>query len=204
MAGPSRYSAFEPDLMLWVLATLIEASVQGYELVWGPLHQPKREAFYREFRRFGSYFGLSEADCPAGYREFTEYYQAMLHGDLLGSHPLCAEVAAAVVRPPAPRRDRILGRIFDFLPIETVPAHLRERLGLESTASTRLRMASLRRLAPIAFRVLPGRRPTTRNPTRPSGPWACCEGINMRPCGLRFTDICATTSDHCIPGGSWA
>ena len=50
MAGPSRYSAFEPELLFWVLATLIDASIQGYEFVWGPLALERRERFYRDFR----------------------------------------------------------------------------------------------------------------------------------------------------------
>jgi uncharacterized protein (DUF2236 family) len=157
MTGPSHYSAFEPDLMLWVLATLIDASIRGYEFVWGPLSHQRREKFYRDFRQFGTYFGLSEEEGPADYEEFKEYYELMLRDEVLGSHPLCAEVAAAVVRPPNPLRDRLLGKVVDFLPIETVPAHIRDRLNLKSTAWTRLRMATLRRLAPIAFRVLPKR-----------------------------------------------
>jgi hypothetical protein len=56
----------------------------------------------------------------------------MLSGDPLGSHPLCAEVAAAVVWPQKPWRDRMLGKAGDFLLIETVPAMIRKRLRLES------------------------------------------------------------------------
>ena len=157
MPGPRHYSAFEPDLLLWVLATLIDASFQGYELVWGPLSSERREHFYRDFRRFGTYFGLREDEGPADYVEFASYYADMLASDLLGSHPLCAEVAATVVNPPGPLRDRMLGKLANFLPIETVPVTIRERLGLRSTPWTRLRMATLRRAAPIAFRVLPRR-----------------------------------------------
>jgi len=157
MAGPRRYSAFEPDLLLWVLATLIDASIQGCEFVWGPLSAERRENFYRDFLYFGTYFGLKENECPADYVEFTGYYADMLAGDLLGAHPLCVEVAATVVNPPHPLRDRLLGKLGNFLPIETVPADIRGRLGLQSTRWTRLRMVALRRAAPVAFRVLPKR-----------------------------------------------
>lgn len=157
MSGPRHYSAFEPDLLLWVLATLIDASIQGYEFVWGSLSAQRREQFYRDFLYFGTYFGLKENECPADYEAFKDYYADMLAGDLLGSHPLCAEVAATVVNPPHPLRDRMLGKLANFLPIETLPADIRERLGLQSTWSTRLRMAALRSAAPLAFRVLPKR-----------------------------------------------
>ncbi len=157
MAGPQGYSAFEPDLLMWVLATLIDASIKGYELVWEPLGQERRERLYHDFRRFGTYFGLDEKVGPGSYREFVDYYDEMLSGDLLGSHPLCAEVAAAVVWPQDPLRDRALGKMVDFLPIETLPEQIRERLGLESTGWSRIRMSLLRRVAPIGFRILPKR-----------------------------------------------
>ena len=155
MTGPRGYSAFEPDLLLWVLATLIDASIKGYEFVWEPLSRERRENFYRDFRKFGTYFGLGEEVGPRDYGEFVEYYEEMLEGDLLGSHPLCAEVAAAVVWPQNPWRDRILGKVVDFLPIETVPGKSRARLGLESTWWSRIRMKMLEKVAPVAFWTLP-------------------------------------------------
>ena len=155
MAGPKEYSAFEPDLMMWVLATLIDASIRGYEFVWEPLSWERRERFYREFRHFGTFFGLKLEEGPADYREFVDYYEEMLASDLLGSHRLCVEVAAAVVWPEKPLRDWLLGRVVNFLPIETVPEQIRERLGFQSTPWTRFRMMLLGKVAPLAFRTLP-------------------------------------------------
>ena len=155
--GKSRYSAFEPDLLMWVLATLIDASFKGYEFVWGTLSLERREHFYRDFRKFGTYFGLDEKEGPQNHGEFVDYFDSMLASDLLGSHPLCAEVAAAVVRPPAPWYNHLLGMLVDFLPIETISSTLRGRLQLESTYSTRGRIAMLRTLAPLAFRTFPKR-----------------------------------------------
>ncbi|MDG2124331.1 MAG: oxygenase MpaB family protein [Verrucomicrobiales bacterium] len=157
MQGAKSYSAFEPDLLLWVLATLIDASIKGYEFIWGTLPDDRRENFYRDFRHFGTFFGLPSDQGPANYREFEHYYADMLSSDLLGSHPLSAKVAATVVHPPNPLRDRLLGKLSDFLPVETVPAHIRDRLALTSTPWTRLRMATLRHTAPTAFRILPKR-----------------------------------------------
>ena len=157
VVGSRGYSAFEPDLLLWVLATLIDASIKGYEFVWGPLQSDRRESFYRDFRLFGSYFGLKESEGPADYGEFVDYFNDMLVNELLGGHPLCAEVAAAVVRPRNPVRDRWLGKLVDFVPVEAVPVHIRQRLGLRSTSWTRVRFKVMRALAPPAFRILPDR-----------------------------------------------
>ena len=83
--GSSVYSAFEPDLLFWVLATLITGAVDGYEFIHGELTLARKEAFYRDACRFGSYFGVDETHCPKGWRAFQAYYKRMVEGDLLGS-----------------------------------------------------------------------------------------------------------------------
>ena len=54
VGGSRIYSAFEPDLQLWVLATLIMAAVKGYEFIYGELSLARKEAFYRDMCRFGT------------------------------------------------------------------------------------------------------------------------------------------------------
>ena len=58
--SPANYSAFEPELLVWVLATLVHAAVRGYEFVHGPDSLPpaRKEAFYSDMCRFGTFFGL--------------------------------------------------------------------------------------------------------------------------------------------------
>ena len=92
---------------------------------------------------------------PGNQWEFVEYYEEMLSGELLGSHPLCIEVAAAVGRPRSLLQILMLGCLVDFLPIKTAPVAIRERLGLESTGWSRMRMGGLKRAAPVGFRILP-------------------------------------------------
>jgi len=155
MTGPDRYSAFEPELLLWVLATLVVASVRGWELVYGPLTLKRRENFYRDMLRFGTYFGVREKDCPEDWDEFSDYYEGMLNGDLLASHPLCAEVCNHIIRPQSTIGTRLLGHGLRFMIIETFPPMLREKMGLRSTPTTRLKMQVLRKTAPQWFPRLP-------------------------------------------------
>ena len=81
----------------------------------------------------------------------------MLEGDLLGSHPICSNLAKAVIHPQDSLGTRLLGRGMDFIPLETLPPHVRDRLGLESTVSTRLRMRLTRAVLPRLFPLLPRR-----------------------------------------------
>lgn len=155
MHGPNRYSVFEPDLLLWVLATLVVASVQGWEMVYGPLPLNRRENFYRDMLRFGTYFGIRQSDCPQGWQEFAEYYHAMIHGNELASHSLCAEVCKHIVYPRSTIGNRLLGHGLRFMIIETFPVELREKMGLRSTPVTRLKMRALRRTVTHWFPRLP-------------------------------------------------
>ena len=157
MAGPHRYSAVEPDLLLWVLATLIDASIQGYELIHGVLADSRRERFYLDMRRFGSFFGLEESYGPQDYRSFDRYFQEMLGSDLLGSHPLSAEVAEGVVHPRSSWGTRILGLMSDFLAVECVPVSVASRLRVRRTPWSRVRIRVFRWLAPRLFTWLPAR-----------------------------------------------
>jgi uncharacterized protein (DUF2236 family) len=155
--GVRAYSAFEPDLLLWVLATLVTAAIRGYEFIYGKLSLARKSVFYREMCRFGTYFGVDESCCPGGWVAFENYYDGMLQGDLLGSHPISRKLANAVIHPQDSLGTRLLGRGTDFVPLETLPPRVRERLGLRSTVSTRLRMRFLRAVLPRLFPVLPGR-----------------------------------------------
>jgi uncharacterized protein (DUF2236 family) len=155
IGGPRTYSAFEPDLLLWVLATLIAAAVKGYELVHGELPMARKEAFYRDMCRFGTYFGIPQSLAPNGWSAFDAYYKSMVEGDLLGSHWMCGELARGVVHPHDTVGTAIFGRALDFVAIETLPPKVRDRLGLKSTAWSRLRMWLARRALPRVFPALP-------------------------------------------------
>ena len=155
IAGGSRYSAFEPELLNWVLATLVMAAVGGFEFVYGRLPLSRKEVFYRDMCRFGSYFGVDEGAMPAGWKAFADYYRDMVEGDLLGSHPLCGEMARSVVYPADNVLVRLLGSVTAFLPLETLPGRVRDRLGLSSTRLSRAQMKLARTLLPRVFPSLP-------------------------------------------------
>ena len=57
---PARtpYSAFDPELMLWVVAPMYDAARVLYKLLVRPLGLPEREQLWREYLRFGELFGM--------------------------------------------------------------------------------------------------------------------------------------------------
>ena len=132
------YSAFDQDAQLWVLATLIMGSVNMYQRFVGKLTVPELDRFLEENARFGEVFGLDPGMLPKSWGGFQSYYEEMLSGSLLGSHPLSAEVANAVIKPEAPWFMRALSPALRAMAIEYLPPILRERLqlGCGSVAGT--------------------------------------------------------------------
>ena len=115
ITGPG-YSARDPDLSLWVHATLVESTIAVYDAWLEPLSTARRAAYYAETRPIGRAFGVPEASLPADLAAFERYVAEMLgpagpvHAspvarELAGScsgrrsplHPAAAPAAAAAV-----------------------------------------------------------------------------------------------------------
>jgi uncharacterized protein (DUF2236 family) len=155
-SNPAAYSAFDQGAQLWVLATLIMASVTMYRRFVAPLTDTDLDAFLRENAIFGQVFGLQEGALPLVWKDFRAYWRSMIEGDLLGSHPLCGEVARAAVSPDAPWSMRCLSPVFSALALEYVPAPLRRRLGFRADGDGAL-WRILDRILPTILRSVPAR-----------------------------------------------
>jgi len=138
--GPRAYSAFEPDLLIWVLATLINAAVSGFQFIYGSYPSPGKRLSIATSAASGHFSVSMNRFHPRDGLRFEAYYDGMVEGDLLGSHSMCRELARSVIYPQDSAGTRFLGWGMDFLPIETLPPKVRDRLGLRSTISSRFRM----------------------------------------------------------------
>lgn len=70
-----RYSAFDPDLQLWVAATLAHNGEQMYERVFGPMTPETRERIYQESQVFGTALQVDPAMWPATRADFEDYWR---------------------------------------------------------------------------------------------------------------------------------
>ena len=73
-----RYSAFDPELQLWVAATLARTGETIRERVFGPMDPATRERVYRESWVLGTFLQVTPAMWPPTRAEFEEYWQASL------------------------------------------------------------------------------------------------------------------------------
>jgi uncharacterized protein (DUF2236 family) len=69
----TRYSAEDPDLVLWVHATLLETIPNVYELFVGPMTLDERDAYCAEAASVAIDLGARPADVPRTWQETTGY-----------------------------------------------------------------------------------------------------------------------------------
>lgn len=93
------YSASDPELMLWTLATLADSALLYWERIFGTLQPEEREAYWSDYRQIGMLLGMPPDSMPATEPELRDYVRGRL-GD--GSLYISPEV-----------RDRSVGIVFD-------------------------------------------------------------------------------------------
>src|SRR3954468_21073730 len=72
------YDAGDPELGLWVLATLADSALVYYERIFGSLDPDERERYWREYRRVGELLGLPPDSMPATHADLRRYIDGRL------------------------------------------------------------------------------------------------------------------------------
>ncbi|MCU1420424.1 MAG: hypothetical protein JWN36_75, partial [Microbacteriaceae bacterium] len=76
--GQPAYNAYDPELQLWVAATLYETMIGLYDRVFGPLAPDDAERLYREFTVIGSALQVPVESWPADRAAFVLYWDEMV------------------------------------------------------------------------------------------------------------------------------
>ena len=144
------YSARDPELSLWVHATLIESTIAAYDAWLEPLTRDRQARLYEETKPLARAFGITDGLLPPDLDAFDAYYAGMLGPDgPVHPTPVARELARSILRPPlgplaklAPAPVGQAVRPFlELVPVETyawslwpsvglLPAGVREEYGL--------------------------------------------------------------------------
>ena len=179
ISGPG-YSARDPELSLWVHATLIDSTIVANDAWIEPMSRDRRAAFYEETRPIGRAFGVPDHLLPADIEAFEGYVDSMLAPDgPIEVSAVARELGVAVLRPPLEPLAPLLpfgpvsGRLLAMLPVAAyswtlwpavglLPGHIREAYGLSWGGRERIVAAWLvavwrtaRPWLPEAFRQMP-------------------------------------------------
>lgn len=176
-----RYSALDPQLALWVHATLVDSTIAAYDAWLEPLPRAQRARYYEETVPVGRAFGIPEAILPPDLDAFEDYLAEMLApGGQIEVGSVARELAEAILHPPlgpaataagpivgrlAPMLDAIPSRAYSWLfwpSIGLLPARVRE--GYELPWGVRQRVVATwlvstwqawRPVLPQGFRQMP-------------------------------------------------
>jgi uncharacterized protein (DUF2236 family) len=97
----ATYSARDPELSLWVHATLVDSTIVAYDAWLEPLSRARRAGFYAETRPVARAFGVPEALLPPDLDAFERYLERMLAPDgPVQVSDTARELGRAVLRPP--------------------------------------------------------------------------------------------------------
>ena len=96
----TAYSARDPRLQQWVLASIMDSAVACYEQFVAPLTPRQKDQFVREYRIVTQLFGLPEQFQFADYQQLTSYMQSMY--DTFGDEDLDPHVRLSIT--PAHRK----------------------------------------------------------------------------------------------------
>lgn len=125
--GGATYSALDPELLLWVHATLVDTARLTYERFVGPLRPAERERYYQEMKRFAVAFGLADVDLPPDLRAFDAYLRDAVAGLEISED--ARRLAPGILRPSGPWA-LSASALMRFVTVGLLPAGLREGFGL--------------------------------------------------------------------------
>lgn len=101
IAKGTPYAASDPELGLWVLATLADSALVYYERIFGSLAPEERERYWGEYRRVGELFGLPPDSMPATEPDLRRYVDGRLGDDSLWiSDERRDQAVAMILEPP--------------------------------------------------------------------------------------------------------
>jgi uncharacterized protein (DUF2236 family) len=176
-----RYSALDPELGLWVHATLVDSTIAAYDAWLDPLPRDQRARYYAETLPVGRAFGIPAGVLPPDLDAFEAYLEGMLApGGPIEVGDVARDLAAGILHPPlgpaavaagwpftrvAPMLDGIPSRAYSWLfwpSIGLLPPRVREGYDLPWGVRQRVVAAWLvatwqawRPMLPPTFRHMP-------------------------------------------------
>jgi uncharacterized protein (DUF2236 family) len=101
------YAADDPELLLWVLAGIVDSALVVYQKYVRRLSTGERDAYWQEYKQVGRLFGLRDAEMPDTAADFDAYMRGMLDGGDLYVSPRARALAVQIVmHPPVPLQFR--------------------------------------------------------------------------------------------------
>jgi uncharacterized protein (DUF2236 family) len=125
------WAADDPELLLWIIATLADSGALVYSRYVKRLTRAQRDSYWQDWRVVGELFGLGAGQMPDDSAQLRQYMREMLSGDTLFVSPQARELGIQIVlRPPVPLAARPLLELANFIIVGLLPGSIRRQYGL--------------------------------------------------------------------------
>jgi len=152
--GPG-YRALDPDLLLWVHATLVDSALITYETFVKQLTSSERDDFYAESKVLGELLGIPPDRFPATLSDFDAYVSRMIFEGPVRVTDRARDLARLVLRPPIRLLPGPVMIPFEVITSGLLPASLRDEYGLSWGAGQRRAFALATRAVPRIVALTP-------------------------------------------------
>lgn len=153
--SPVSYSAFEPQLQLWVAACLYRGISDMYALLRGPADERTAESIYRASARLGTSLQMPAGMWPADRATFAEYWDAAL-AEVRIDPPLRAYLHELIMLAYLPRPLSVaFGPLNRFLTTGFLPPPFRDQMQLPWTERDQRQFQAVMQLIAAINRLLP-------------------------------------------------
>lgn len=124
------WRADDPELLLWIIATLVDSNLLFHDRYVRPLSRAEREAYWQDYRTAGELFGLPRSETPADIGAFEAYMARMVASGDLHVGPKARELAIDIVmRVPLPAHLVPVRELVNQVTIGTLPPEIRRLYG---------------------------------------------------------------------------
>jgi uncharacterized protein (DUF2236 family) len=124
------YRADDPELLLWVLFTLVDSALVVYQKYVRTLSREEEADYWEDYKVIGRLFGLRDEDMPTTIDDLDAYRRTMLDGDRLFVTDWARRRAREIVlEPPIPWSAKPLLETVNFITIALLPDPIRCQYG---------------------------------------------------------------------------
>ena len=154
-AAGTRYSAEDPELVVWVHLTLLESIPLVYELFIEPLSDAQRDTFCREAAWLAHALGVPEGMAPLSWDGLRQDLARTYASGRIVVGPTARDLAAAVLNPPLATLVAPATYLNRLLTIGLLPPEIRAQYGFRWNARRERALQVAIRVVRVARRAMP-------------------------------------------------
>jgi uncharacterized protein (DUF2236 family) len=146
----------DPELLLWVHATLVYSAIRGYRALVGPLTNAEADQYYQDTKEIGVLLGIPREMYPARVEALEAYVHEMIDSREVVVGADARRMAALVLHPQFRGVPRLAFAPLTIITAGLLPASLREGYGLKWGRAQRAAFAACRAGLPRLVAIAPG------------------------------------------------